>query len=87
VKNEDNTGLVDTVARPPLLVGPKRRRYVPRFYLDGVSKGGLVSIFDHGISEIRRQQLKDAMVIGHFYTLENDLGRKRYEIDALMSVL
>lgn len=69
----------------PLLTGPKRQHYLPRFYLDGFAKEGLVSIFDREKNEIRRQQPKDTTVIGHFYTMEDELGRKRYEIEAMLS--
>ncbi|NTV70166.1 MAG: DUF4238 domain-containing protein [Azonexaceae bacterium] len=71
--------------RPPLLTGPKRQHYLPRFYLDGFAKDGLVSIFDREKDEIRHQQPKDTTVIGHFYTMEDDLGRKRYEVEAMLS--
>jgi hypothetical protein len=73
-------------AQPPLLTGPKRQHFLPRFYLDGFAKEGLVSVFDREKNEIRRQQPKDTTVIGHFYTMEDDLGRKRYELEAMLSV-
>lgn len=71
--------------RPPLLTGPKRQHYLPRFYLDGFSRDGLVAVYDREKDEIRRQQPKDTTVIGHFYTMVDDQGRKRYEIEALLS--
>jgi hypothetical protein len=71
--------------RPPLLTGPKRQHYLPRFYLDGFSRDGLVAVYDREKNEIRRQQPKDTTVIGHFYTMVDEQGRKRYEIEALLS--
>lgn len=75
----------EPAAQAPLLTGPKRHHYLPRFYLDGFAKDGLVSIFDREKDEIRRQQPKDTTVIGHFYTMEDDLGRRRYEVEAMLS--
>lgn len=71
--------------RPPLLTGPKRQHYLPRFYLDGFSRDGLVAVYDREKDEVRRQQPKDTTVIGHFYTMVDEQGRKRYEIEALLS--
>lgn len=74
-----------TESRPPLLTGPKRQHYLPRFYLDGFSRDGLVAVYDREKDEIRRQQPKDTTVIGHFYTMADAQGRKRYEIEAMLS--
>jgi len=71
--------------REPLLKGPKRQHYLPRFYLDGFATDGLVSVYDREKDEVRRQQPKDTAVIGRFYTMEDAQGRRRYEIEALLS--
>lgn len=71
--------------RKPLLTGPKRHHYLPKFYLDGFSQDGLVAVYDREENEVRLQQPKDTTVIGHFYTMEDAEGRRRYEVEALLS--
>jgi len=75
----------ETSPPKPLLDGPKRQHYLPRFYLDGFATDGLVAIYDREKNEVRRQQPKDTTVIGHFYTMEDAQGRRRFEIEALLS--
>lgn len=70
---------------PPLLSGPKRQHFLPRFYLDGFARDGFVAVFDREKDEIRRQQPINTAVIGHFYTMEDDEGRRRFEIEALLA--
>jgi hypothetical protein len=69
----------------PLLDGPKRQHYLPRFYLEGFASDGLVAVYDRQKNEVRRQQPKDTTVIGHFYTMEDAEGRRRFEVEALLS--
>lgn len=71
--------------RAAILTGPKRQHFLPRFYLDGFSRDGLVAVFDREKNEIRRQQPVNTAVIGHFYTLEDAEGRRRFELEALLS--
>jgi len=71
--------------RKPLLTGPKRHHYLPKFYLEGFSKDGLVAVYDREKNEVRLQQPKDTAVIGHFYTMEDAEGRRRFEVEALLS--
>lgn len=71
--------------RKPLLTGPKRHHYLPKFYLNGFSQDGLVAVYDRDENEFRLQQPKDTTVIGHFYTMEDAEGRRRYEVEALLS--
>lgn len=75
----------ETTPRKPVLDGPKRQHYLPRFYLDGFAKEGLVAVYDRDKNEVRRQQPKDTAVIGHFYTMEDAEGRRRFEVEALLS--
>ena len=75
----------ESAPRKPALDGPKRQHYLPRFYLDGFAKEGLVAVYDRDRNEVRRQQPKDTTVIGHFYTMEDAEGRRRFEIEALLS--
>lgn len=75
----------EATPRKPSLNGPKRQHYLPRFYLDGFATGGLVAVYDRDTNEVRRQQSKDTAVIGHFYTMEDAEGRRRYEIEDLLS--
>jgi Protein of unknown function (DUF4238) len=75
----------EATPRKPLLDGPKRQHYLPRFYLDGFATDGMVAVYDREKGEVRRQQPKDTTVIGHFYTMEDAEGRRRFEIEALLS--
>lgn len=77
--------VVEANPRKPLLDGPKRQHYLPCFYLDGFATDGLVAVYDREKNEVRRQQPKDTTVIGHFYTMEDAEGRRRFEIEALLS--
>lgn len=76
---------VEANTRPPMLTGPKRQHFLPRFYLDGFSRDGLVAVFDREKNEIRLQQPVNTAVIGHFYTMEDAEGRRRFELEALLS--
>ncbi len=46
---------------------------------------GCPHVYDRESNEVRRQQPKDTTVIGHFYTMEDAEGRRRFEIEALLS--
>jgi len=41
--------------RPPLLVGPKRQHFLPRFYLEGFVKNGLLAVYDRETGLVRCQ--------------------------------
>lgn len=69
----------------PLLSGPKRQHFLPRFYLEGFTKNGMVAVFDREVNQIRVQQPVNTCVIGHFYTLEDAEGRKRFELEQILS--
>ncbi len=69
----------------PLLTGPKRQHFLPQFYLEGFTKDGMVAVFDRESNEIRVQQPVNTGVIGHFYTMEDSEGRKRFELEQLLS--
>ena len=76
-----------TAARPakPLLNGPKRQHFLPKFYLEGFTKGGMVAVFDRELNQVRVQQPVNTCVIGHFYTMEDSAGRRRFELEQLLS--
>lgn len=74
-----------TSVTKPLLQGPKRQHFLPRFYLEGFAKDGFVAVFDRESNEIRVQQPVNTGVIGHFYTMEDEQGRRRFEIEQLLS--
>ena len=82
-----------TIAQPavaacavnPLLSGPKRQHFLPEFYLDGFTKDGMIAVFDRELNEIRVQQPVNTCVIGHFYTMKDASGRKRFELEQLLS--
>ncbi|MDM0022107.1 DUF4238 domain-containing protein [Variovorax saccharolyticus] len=70
----------------PVLKGPKRQHYLPRFYLEGFADDdGLVALFDQKENEVRLQQPVNTAVIGHFYTMEDEQGRQRFEIEEMLS--
>lgn len=72
-------------ASKPLLSGPKRQHFLPKFYLEGFTKNGMVAVFDRELDKIRVQQPVNTCVIGHFYTMEDSAGCKRFELEQLLS--
>ncbi len=72
-------------AKPPLLNGPKRQHFLPRFYLDGFGREGMLAVYDRTLNEMRVQKPEGTGVIGHFYTLEDNHGRKRFELEQALS--
>jgi hypothetical protein len=68
-----------------MLTGPKRQHFLPKFYLEGFTKDGMVAVFDRESNEVRVQQPVNTGVIGHFYTLEDAEGRKRFELEQILS--
>jgi hypothetical protein len=71
--------------RPPRLQGPKRQHFLPQFYLEGFTRDGLVAVFDRQEDEIRLQQPVNTAVIGHFYTMRDAEGRRRFEVEEMLS--
>lgn len=69
----------------PLLSGPKRQHYLPRFYLEGFSTNGLVAVYDREKDEVRLQPPVNTAVIGHFYTMIDAEGRQRFEIEQMLA--
>lgn len=72
-------------ATKPLLTGPKRQHFLPRFYLENFSVNGLVAVYDREQDVVRLQQPVNTGVIGHFYTMEDAEGRKRFELEQFLS--
>lgn len=72
-------------AAQPLSTGPKRQHFLPKFYIEGFTKNGMVAVFDRELNEIRVQQPVNTCVIGHFYTIEDEAGCKRFELEQLLS--
>ena len=70
---------------PPAIDGPKRQHYLPRFYLEGFTKDGFLAVYDRESNELRLQKPENTGVIGHFYTMEDDQGRKRFEVEQMLS--
>ena len=69
----------------PLLTGPKRQHLLPESYLKGFASKGVLSVYDRELDTIRPQTPKNTLVRGHFYTLEDNQGRKRYEAERVLS--
>jgi hypothetical protein len=76
---------VAPAAAKPLLTGPKRQHFLPRFYLENFSESGLVAVYDREQDSVRLQQPVNTGVIGHFYTMEDAEGRKRFELEQFLS--
>jgi hypothetical protein len=69
----------------PILNGPKRQHFLPKFYLEGFTRDGKIAVFDRELDQIRVQQPLNTCVIGHFYTFEDAEGRKRFELEQFLS--
>jgi hypothetical protein len=69
----------------PKLNGPKKQHVVPRFYLDGFCRDGLLSVYDRQKNEFRIQTPHNTGAITHFYTFTDEDGRRRYDLEHLMS--
>ena len=84
-KDDAQAAVASTAAARPLLTGPKRQHFLPRFYLEGFAKDGFVAVFDRDKKEVRVQQPVNTGVIGHFYTMEDADGRQRFELEQMLS--
>lgn len=69
----------------PVLDGPKRQHFLPQFYLNGFTKKGMLAVYDRETNRIRVEQPINTGVIGHFYTLVDAEGRKRFELEQMLS--
>jgi hypothetical protein len=75
-----------TDATAPVLKGPKRQHYLPRFFLKGfVGADGCLAVYDREKNEVRRQQPVNTGAVGHLYTLTDDQGRQRIELEQALS--
>ena len=73
-----------SVSVTPKLSGPKKQHVVPRFYLDGFSRDGLLSVYDRQKNEFRIQTPHNTGAITHYYTFTDAEGRRRYDLEHLM---
>jgi len=69
----------------PKLNGPKKQHVVPRFYLDGFCRDGLLNVYDRQKNELRIQTPHNTGAITGFYTFTDEDGRRRYDLEHLMS--
>lgn len=69
----------------PLLTGPKRQHFLPKFYLEGFCADGMLAVYDRDSDKIRVQQPLNTAVIGHFYTFKDSEGRNRFELEQMLS--
>jgi hypothetical protein len=65
----------------PKLSGPKKQHVVPRFYLDGFCRDGLLSVYDRQKNEFRIQTPHNTGAITHYYTFTDAEGRRRYDLE------
>ena len=64
---------------------PKRHHFLPKFYLNGFARDGLVWLYDREKKEYRCQQPLNTAVIGNFYVFENTEGEKDYSLESFFS--
>ncbi|MFM9866427.1 DUF4238 domain-containing protein [Achromobacter xylosoxidans] len=69
----------------PKLQGPKRQHYLPRMYQKGFATKGGVAVFDRHTGETRRQTVENTGIETHIYTFKDEQGRRRYEIEEMLS--
>ncbi len=69
----------------PKLQGPKRQHYLPRMYLKGFASNGGVAVFDRWTGDMRRQTVENTAVETHIYTFEDEEGRRRYDVEEMLS--
>jgi hypothetical protein len=85
MSNEEEAAAAHPHPGKPMLSGPKRQHFLPKFYLEGFAREGMVAVYDRETNEVRVQQPVNTGVIGHFYTMEDEQGRKRFELEQLLS--
>ncbi len=72
--------------RAPMLQGPKRQHYLPRWYLEGfVGADDCLAVYDRTTGGVRRQKPINTGVIGHLYTITDEQGRQRFELENALS--
>lgn len=71
--------------KSPVLKGPKRHHFLPRMYLKGFCQDELLAVFDRETGLIKRQTIENTGLQGHLYTYEDESGRRRFDIEALLS--
>ncbi|CAH0146244.1 DUF4238 domain-containing protein [Stenotrophomonas lactitubi] len=65
---------------PPVLKGPKRQHYLPRFFLQGfIGQDQCLAVYDRSTGQMRRQQPLNTGAVGHLYTINDEDGRQRFE--------
>lgn len=83
--NEQSIEPLPDDAAPPVLRGPKRQHYLPRFYLQGfIGPDNCVAVYDRDAHQVRRQQPANTAVTGHLYTLTDEEGRQRFELEQFL---
>lgn len=64
----------------PVLRGPKRQHYLPRFFLQGfIGEDQCLAVYDRSTGQMRRQQPLNTGAVGHLYTVSDEDGRQRFE--------
>ena len=69
----------------PQLDGPKRQHFLPSSYLNGFTKSGKLAVYDRESDDVRIQTPINTAVIRHFYTMVDEEGRNRYEVESMLS--
>lgn len=69
----------------PKFSGPKRQHIVPRFYLNGFCRDGLLSVYDRKEQAFRHQTPPNTSVESNYYTFTDTEGQTRYDLESYMS--
>jgi len=70
-----------------VLEGPKRQHYLSKFYCDGFARGDGVplAVYDRRARQYRPQTPVNTAVEAHFYTFLDGEGRRRFDIEDMLS--
>src|SRR4051794_33537687 len=66
---------------------PKRHHYLPQFYLDGFTRGGLLWLFDRKKNEFRKQTPINTAVESGFYTIRTMDGSNSDAVEETLAMI
>ena len=69
------------------MTSPKRHHYLPQFYLERFCRDGGFSVFDRETHEFRRQTPVNTALKSHYYSVEDENGKKDTRIESFLSEL
>jgi hypothetical protein len=69
------------------MIEPKRQHYLPRFYLEGFSRDGLIWIFDRETGKYRQDGASNTAVIKNYYSMEGVEGTEKTKIESMFKLI